>query len=150
MRIVLGLITSSIGGFLFAADVGSPVSPSAEQRAEAAALLKKHDLNENGKIDADERKAFNRERALKHLERTKAELARVKQNPRPAREQRPLYWWERELLPRYDQNKDGHLDEAERAAMPKDVLKAAQEERRQKLREAREAESASQSSSPAQ
>lgn len=119
------------------------------ERGQFEVLLKKHDVNENGKIDAEERKAFNRDRALLHREKELAEMERLRLNPPVRNGHRALYWWERELLPQYDRNKDGWLDEEERMAMPKDLLAAGKEARARRLKAEAEAEAAKPAENPA-
>ncbi len=81
-----------------------PPAPSADQ----AALLKKYDLNGDGKLD-------EAELAAAHKSMLKENLSGATANPR-------LNKFRAAMLKRFDRNGDGHLDANERAEMRKWLL----------------------------
>lgn len=80
----------------------------AKEKGPSAALLKKYDANQDGKLDETEKAALEADLAKKKA----AEEAKV--------------------LAKYDANKDGKLDDSEKAAMEADK-KAAAEKRKEAM-----------------
>jgi hypothetical protein len=63
---------------LYAADTNAPVVTAGENQAE---MVRRYDLNNNGKIDANEHKAFARAIAKQRSETRKKEVDEMKRDP---------------------------------------------------------------------
>lgn len=98
------------------------------QPSESHALVAKHDLNGNGKIDVNERKAYLQELSYQHREEAKAFAA---QQPVLSQQERLFYHPPKltpELIQKYDANHDGKLDSTERLKISQDAADAAKAE----------------------
>jgi Ca2+-binding EF-hand superfamily protein len=91
-------------------------------------LVTKHDLNHNGKIDAEEHREY-----VRALSRQRQQEARAlaEQRPQLSPDERRFYHPPRlmpELLPQYDTNKNGKLDLQERINIQNDAAEVARKE----------------------
>jgi len=105
----------------------SAFGQAVDQTEATKALIAKHDLNGNGKIDASEHKEYARERA--RLVKAKA-LEAAKNRPAAKPGERvviPPARWTSELFKKYDANKNGRLDSEEREKEYQDRRQAALE-----------------------
>lgn len=125
---IVAVAVTICSGYSRAGEGGEEIDPAGPAVKEVDPLVVKHDINGNGKIDVNERKAFVRERALRRRQEARQIAS---QRPSLSRYERlflkPIRW-DRATREKYDANKNGRLEVQERIKAMNDAADAAREE----------------------